>query len=74
MINKAYCSVCEQEVEFKIKKGLIKEYKGVQVNIEENIPYCSRCGTELFVPEIENNNLKRLYKRYEELTGSKLER
>jgi len=69
MVNKIYCPVCKQEVEFKIKKSLIKEYKGVQVNVEENIPYCSKCGIELFVPEIENDNLKRLYRRYGELTG-----
>lgn len=69
MVNKAYCPVCKQKVIFKIKKNLIKEYRGVQVDVEENIPYCSKCSTELFVPEIENDNLERFYSRYEELTG-----
>jgi len=68
-VNKVYCYNCKKYVEYAIKKETIREYKGVIVNVEENIPYCPECQQELFVPEIENENLKRLYKRYKELTG-----
>lgn len=66
---KVYCPECKKNVEYKLEKNLIKEYKGVQVNVEEYIPHCTECNTELFVPDIENENLKRLYQRYRELTG-----
>lgn len=69
MMNRAYCPECKKHVEIKVEKNLVKEYKGVQVNVEEHAPHCSECDTELLVPDIENENLKRLYQRYRELTG-----
>ncbi|WP_271628942.1 type II TA system antitoxin MqsA family protein [Caldicellulosiruptor sp. DIB 104C] len=69
MMNRAYCPECKKHVEIKVEKNLVREYKGVQVNVEEHVPHCSECDTELFVPDIENENLKRLYQRYRELTG-----
>lgn len=46
-----------------------KEYKGVEVNIEQNIGICSECGERLYVTELEEINLDKLYSRYRELTG-----
>jgi putative zinc finger/helix-turn-helix YgiT family protein len=68
-MNKTYCPNCKKNVSFTIKKEVIKEFKGIEVNVEEYIPLCNECGNELFVAEIENENLKRLYTRYREMTG-----
>lgn len=68
-MNKAFCNNCNQYVNYTIKKSFIKEYKGTTLNVEENIPVCEVCGEELFIPEIENENLKRLYDEYRKLSG-----
>ncbi|WPX08202.1 hypothetical protein [Anaerocellum danielii] len=68
-MNKAYCQNCREYTEYTIEKRIIEEYKGVKVNVEEYVPRCNRCGKELFVQEIENDNLNRLYDKYRELTG-----
>lgn len=67
--EKVYCSKCNEKNLYYIKRELRKEYKGKVVNIEEDIPKCEKCDCDVFVPEIENENLKSLYKRYSELTG-----
>lgn len=64
-----FCTNCNKKVNYSIRKSIIKEYKGQIVNVEENIAVCNECGKDIFVPDIENDNLKRLYARYGELTG-----
>ncbi|MCB2313249.1 DUF4065 domain-containing protein [Clostridium tagluense] len=65
-----FCTNCNQKVNYSIRKNIIKEYKGQMVNIEENIATCDVCGKDIFVTDIENDNLKRLYAKYGELTGT----
>lgn len=64
-----FCTNCNKKVSYSERKSIIKEYKGQIVNVEENIAVCDECGKDIFVPEIENDNLKRLYAKYAELTG-----
>jgi putative zinc finger/helix-turn-helix YgiT family protein len=64
-----FCSNCNKKVNYSIRKNVIQEYKGQIVNIEENIAVCDECGKDIFVPDIENDNLKRLYAKYAKLTG-----
>ncbi|CAG7841167.1 hypothetical protein CLOHAE12215_02591 [Clostridium haemolyticum] len=67
--NKAFCIKCNKEVNYTIRKNIIKEYKGVTVNVIENIGVCNECGEDIFVMDLERDNLKRLYEKYEQLTG-----
>lgn len=69
-MTKAYCPVCRKETEYKIKKSLIEDFKGFKVNVEENIAVCNKCDEEIFIGEIEEDNLKRLYEKYRELSGT----
>lgn len=69
MQNKVYCPECNEWVEYEVRQNLIKEYRGVEVNVVENIGYCKECKTDLFVTELEDDNLKRLYKKYQNITG-----
>lgn len=68
-MEKMFCENCNQKVNYSIRTNIIKEYKGEIVNIEENIAVCNECGKDIFVPEMENDNLKRLYAEYAQLTG-----
>ncbi|MBW9154324.1 type II TA system antitoxin MqsA family protein [Clostridium estertheticum] len=65
-----FCTNCNEKVNYSIRKNIIQEYKGQTVNVEENIATCDVCGKDIFVIEIENDNLKRLYAKYGELTGT----
>lgn len=64
-----FCANCNKNVSYSIRKNIINEYKGQIVNVEENIAVCNECNSDIFVPDIENDNLKRLYAKYAELTG-----
>lgn len=68
-MEKAFCPECNEWVEYNIKSGIIKDYKGKEVNVEEKIAYCNTCRNELFVEEIEEENLKRLYDEYRKVAG-----
>lgn len=63
-MNKHYCSNCNRQREYKIKENFINIYKGTVLDVVENIPVCIHCGEEIFVKEIEENNLTRLYDAY----------
>jgi putative zinc finger/helix-turn-helix YgiT family protein len=63
----AYCPNCQEKNEYKIRRDLIKEFKGNNLNVEEQVPVCSNCGQDIFIPEIEEENLNRLYNKYREV-------
>lgn len=44
---KHYCPYCNSEQEYYIDKRIFKEYKGIDVNVEENVPICKKCKNEL---------------------------
>ena len=67
--RKIYCEKCNEKVEYLIINEIRKEYKNVEVNVEQNIGICSQCGERLYVVELESVNLDRLYSKYIELTG-----
>ncbi len=67
--RKIYCSKCNENVEYLIINELKEEYKNVKVNVEQNIGVCSQCKERLYVTELEEANLERLYRKYRELTG-----
>ena len=64
---KHYCPYCNSEQEYYIDKRIFKEYKGVDVNVEENVPICKKCKNELIINNIEDENLKRIYSKYREI-------
>lgn len=68
-MNEFYCPDCNQKTSYKIYKKIIEEYKGQVVNFEENIAVCDKCGTNIYVPDIEHDNFERLYSKYRQLTG-----
>lgn len=67
--RKVYCEKCNEKVEYLVINEVKEEYKNVKVNVEQNIGICSQCKERLYVTELEEANLDRLYTKYRELTG-----
>lgn len=63
---KVYCPYCKKEVEYKIEKRELKEFRGIEVNTFENVAICNECKQDLYVNKIEDENNERIYKIYRE--------
>ena len=63
---KVYCPYCKEEVEYKIEKRELKEFRGIEVNTFENVAICNECNQDLYVNKIEDENNERIYKIYRE--------
>ena len=61
---KVYCPYCKKEREYYLNKNVIREYKGVIVNIEADVPICKGCGEKLLIEEIDNKNKKKIFEKY----------
>lgn len=66
---RVYCPYCKKEVEYKIEKRELKEFRGIEVNTFENVAICNECSLDLYVNEIENENNERIYQIYREKTN-----
>ena len=63
---KVYCPYCKKEVEYKIEKRDIKDFRGIEINTYENVAVCKECHKDLYINEIENKNNERIYELYRE--------
>ena len=63
---RVYCPYCKKEVEYKIKKRDVKEFRGIEINTYENVAVCKECHQDLYVNEIEEKNNERIYELYRE--------
>lgn len=63
---KVYCPYCKKEVEYKVEKRDIKEFKGIELNTYENVAICKECGNDLYVNKLEDENNQRIYELYRE--------
>ena len=63
---RVYCPYCKKEVEYKIEKREVKEFRGIEVNTFENVAICNECNQDLYVNEIEDENNERIYQIYRE--------
>ena len=70
-MKKFFCSECNEEKTYTIKQNAITEYKGCKLKVIENIAVCDVCSNEIFVPELENENLKKLYDEYRKVVEKK---
>lgn len=63
---RVYCPYCKKEVEYKIEKRDLKEFRRIEVNTFENVAICNECNQDLYVNEIEDENNERIYQIYRE--------
>lgn len=67
---KTYCDYCRKEVEFR--EELRKEtytVKGEEVTIDARVCSCPECGEELWVSEVDGENLNKAYNMYRKRHG-----
>jgi putative zinc finger/helix-turn-helix YgiT family protein len=70
MLLKEYCYYCDTEREYEIKEDFIKtNIKGVEFEYMANIAYCKECGEEIYIAEIDDENIKRANKKYRKILG-----
>ena len=63
--NRTFCEECRKDVPFKVvEKQMSDVLKGEQYEYSGEATICIDCGSEVYVAEIEDNNLKALYDAY----------
>lgn len=64
-INKTFCEVCRKDVEYKVEKSIIiARLKGKEIEYVGKKAICAKCGNEVYVPNVEDENLKALCYTY----------
>lgn len=60
-----FCPECRQDVKFSVReKHDTAELKGETYEFISKTAFCDECGMQVYVPEIEDENLKSLYDTY----------
>ena len=63
---RVYCPYCKKEVEYKVEKRDLKEFRGIEIDTYENVAVCKECHQDLYVNEIEEKNNEKIYELYRE--------
>ena len=61
---KIYCPFCHKEEEYFVEKRDVAKYKGVNINTFENVGVCLNCKNDLYIPELEDENIQRINDAY----------
>lgn len=66
----SFCTECRKMVECKIEKKKITEYlRGSYYTYNGEIATCNKCGAEVYIPEILDGNMEKLYSEYRKKNG-----
>lgn len=64
-MSSAYCVHCREERELRIEtRTEVFDVRGEATTTETNVAVCTQCGTELFLEELEEGNLRRAFDSY----------
>ena len=59
MIGTVYCIHCDCKVECCLKSQRVAlNIRAIDITYDELVAYCSKCGAELYVPEINDANVE----------------
>ena len=62
-----YCCNCDDDVSIFLKKEIQEnEIRGIKVSTLVTHAYCKNCGEEVYIAEINNENLKLINQKYRE--------
>ena len=65
-MKRTFCEVCRQDVEYYVRNTiLIARLKNQIYQYNGKKAICSKCGNEVYVADIEDENLKSLYSVYQ---------
>lgn len=60
-----FCPECRKDVKYTLREQTeTATLKGESFDVVSKIAYCDECGIDVYVPEIEDENLKNLYDAY----------
>ncbi|GHU75863.1 hypothetical protein FACS1894188_07480 [Clostridia bacterium] len=69
-ITTPFCPECRNKVNYSVKEKTESiELKNEIYEIVSRTAYCENCGAEIWIPEIEDANLKTLYDAYRQRHG-----
>ena len=64
-MSKIFCPNCDSEEDYKIiEKDEALNVRGEKIAIKSRVPVCMKCGSEIFIEEIEDKNLELAYAQY----------
>jgi putative zinc finger/helix-turn-helix YgiT family protein len=70
MIEKTFCEECRRDIAYMIETASYKEkLKGDEYSYIGKRAVCTECGSEVYVADIEDENLKALYDVYRQNNG-----
>ncbi len=65
--EKVFCYECRDDVSYNLQSiNLIGKLKGIKYEYVGKVAYCDECGLEVYIPDVEDFNLKALYDVYRE--------
>ena len=66
VVGTVYCIHCDCRVEYCLKSQRVAlDIRGIAITYDELVAYCSKCGAELYVPEINDANVVARKETYE---------
>ncbi len=66
----SYCYECDKKVNITLKEQEIAtDIKGVNISYIGNIAYCNECGEEVFISNIDDENITKANAKYREAIG-----
>jgi len=67
---KRYCYHCDNDVEYTVREEEISDnLRGVQINFIAQVAYCNECGNEIYIPELDDENIKKANAEYRKKVG-----
>ena len=69
-MNMTFCEECRKDVPYSVESSsMIGTLKGEEYGFTGKKAICAECGAEVYVGEIEDENLKILYDAYRQKKG-----
>lgn len=69
-MKKHYCTKCKNFVGYEVKDRIIMEkIKGETITYHEKVAICKKCGAEIYVSELDDENMKMFWEVYREVNS-----
>jgi len=67
---RTFCPECRKDVEYQIEESVEKkEVRGLEFEYTAERAYCNECESEIFIPELHDQNLQKIDNAYREKAG-----
>ena len=69
MYERSYCGQCNKDVLYDMKKTVFDEFRGIQLNVEVEVPICRECGNRIAMQAIDSNISRIIFRKYRDIMG-----